>query len=164
MSYGGYKKFEYGERELGASDIDKVSRTYGVSKEEALEQPKTSPIVGYVGAGSVAHYYELAQGPFDEAPMPPNGTAETVAVEIRGESLGSLFDRWLVYYNDVRRPPTLDMLRKLCVVGLHDDRVLVKQLLRGSEPGHFHLFSQIEGLIENVRVDWAATVLAMTPR
>jgi hypothetical protein len=38
-------------------------------------------------------------------------TDSTVAVEIRGESLGSFFDRWIVFYHDVRRLVRADQKR-----------------------------------------------------
>jgi len=56
---------------------------------------------------------------------------------MRGESLGALFDRWLVYYDDIRDPPTTDLLHALCVVGLADGRILVKQLKPGQIDKHF---------------------------
>lgn len=47
---------------------------------------------------------------------------------------------------------------KLCVVGLADDRVMVKRLKRGSEPGRFTLQSVNAPDIENVEVVWASRV------
>lgn len=122
------------------------------------------PIVGYVGAGAEAHYYADAQGPFDTIPGPPGSNAATMAVEIRGESLGSLFDRWIVFYDDVRRPVTQDLIGKLCIVGLHDDRVLIKQIKRSKTAGLFHLLSQTEPPILDVPLLWAAPVRSMAPR
>lgn len=166
ISRGQYIKLERGERRLTSNYIASAAKAFNVGQAMVLDAPATVPIVGYVGAGSVAHYYGEAADPHeaDEAPMPQNGTVDTVAVEVRGDSLGSLFNRWLVYYNEVRTPPTQDMLRKLCVVGLSDGQVLVKQLLVGTMPGRFHLLSQTEGIIENARIDWAARVIAITPR
>lgn len=128
------------------------------------EEMVNVPIVGYVGAGSVAHYYADAQGPFDTVPGPFGSNANTVAVEIRGDSLGPLFDRWLVFYDEVRSPVTSDLIGKLCIVGLADDRVLIKQLKRSRVPGLFHLLSQNDGPILDVEIVWAAQVKNMTPR
>lgn len=163
-SEGGYRKVERSERKVPPKMLERAAEIYEVSKADILYEPPTADLVGYVGAGSEAHYYDIGQGPFDEVPMPSNGTSETVAVEIRGDSLGSVFNRWLVYYDDVKTPPTNDMLRKLCVVGLVDGRVLVKQLFKGSEDGLFHLVSQTEAMIENVEVLWAAVVKQMAQR
>lgn len=121
------------------------------------------PLVGYVGAGSEAHFYALTHENLDEVPAVEGATDKTVAVEIRGDSLGSLFNRWLVYYDDVRRPVTSDLLRALCVVGLADDRVLIKKLHPSPVPGVYDLISENEAPIRGVRVEWAAKVKAMTP-
>ncbi len=133
-------------------------------KTAALATTDSVPVVGYVGAGAVAHYYASGQGGLDEVPAPQNATANTVAAEIRGESLGPLLDGWLVYWDEVRNPPTADMIGRLCVVGLPDDRVLVKQLKASSQPGRFHLISNNEGPIFDAEIAWAALVKSMTPR
>lgn len=164
VSRGQYIKLERGERRLTSDYISAAARAFGVPEALVLSGPAMVPVVGYVGAGAEAHYYADGQGPFDEAPMPDGGTSQTVAVEVRGDSLGSIFNTWLVYYDEVRTPPTKDMLRSLCVVGLADGRVLVKQLLPGGHPGRYHLLSQTQGLIEDAELVWAARVKAMTPR
>lgn len=122
------------------------------------------PIVGYVGAGSEMHHYANADHPNEYVPMISGGNDSTVALQIRGSSLGSVFDTWLVYYDEVRFPPTPDMLGQLCVVGLGDDRVLVKRLRRGSVPSLFNLESVTEALMEDVPVVWAAKVKTMSPK
>lgn len=132
--------------------------------EGGEESPRQVPIVGYVGAGAEAHLFGNGQGPFGEIEAPEGSTDKTVAVEIRGESLGSFFDRWIVFYNDVRDPPGRDMIGKLCVVGLDDGRILIKKLAKGSNAKNFTLLSQFESPIFDVRVEWAARVTNMVPR
>jgi len=122
------------------------------------------PLVGYVGAGAVAHFYGGSQGELGRVPAPDKATADTVAVEVRGGSLGALFENWLVYYDEVRSPVTSDMIGRLCVVGLLDDRVLVKQIKRSKSPGLYHLLSNIEGPILDVEIAWGARVKSMVPR
>lgn len=124
----------------------------------------STPLVGFVSAGSRAHFFADGQGPFDEVRAPEGSTDATVAVEIRGDSLGSFFNEWLVYYDDVRAPVTPDLLGRLCVVGLPDGRVLIKKLKASQTPGHYHLLSQTEEPILDVEVVWAARVRSMTPR
>lgn len=137
----------------------------GTGEEEAAALDRgVVPLVGYVGAGAIATFYSTAQGPFDEVPAPEGATRDTVAVEIRGESLGSFFDRWLVFYDDVRRPVTADLIHKLCVVGLADGRVLIKKIERSKTRGLFHLLSQTETPIFDAELEWAARVKTMTPR
>lgn len=134
-------------------------------KRGAIEpKPKTVDIVGYVGAGAEAYFFG-DQGPVGEAPAPEGATDETVAVEIRGESLGALFDRWLVFYNDVHRPVTAEQINHLCVVGLPDGRILIKKLQKSrAKNGLFHLLSNTEAPILDAEVEWAAKVINMVPR
>jgi transcriptional regulator with XRE-family HTH domain len=144
---------------------DAINQLY----EETVAAPQHSdiesvPLVGYVGAGAAAHFYADSQGEIDRVAAPDDATKDTVAVEIRGESLGELFDQWIVYYDEVRAPVTQDMVGRLCVVGLPDDRVLIKKLKRSRTPGFFHLLSNTEAPILDVEIAWAAKVKSMVPR
>jgi transcriptional regulator with XRE-family HTH domain len=121
-------------------------------------------VVGYVGAGSEAHFYDVSQGGLAEVPAPENATDRTVAAEVRGESLGPFFDHWLVFYDDVRSPVTEDLIGHLCVVGLLNGKVLVKKLQAARTPGLFHLLSQTEAPMLDQEVLWAARVKSMSPR
>lgn len=120
---------------------------------------RTVPLVGYVGAGAAAHFYAVAQGHLEEVAAPEDATEQTVACEIRGISLGKVFDRWLVFYDDVHSPITDNLIGQLCVVGLDDDRVLVKIVQRG-KAGTFDLISNNpeEPPIRGVSIEWAALV------
>jgi phage repressor protein C with HTH and peptisase S24 domain len=131
--------------------------------EDAAPFQVTVKVKGYVGAGAQAHFYAISQGDLDEVPAPEGSTPDTVAVEIRGDSLGSMLDRWLVFYDDVRRPATADLNGRLCVVGLADDRVLIKKLRRQPN-GLWRLLSEREEPIENAEIEWAAAVKNMVPQ
>lgn len=122
------------------------------------------PLVGYVGAGAAAHYYASADEGLGEVAAPDDATPNTVAVEIRGTSLGPLFESWLVFYDEVRSPVTPDLYGRLCVVGLPDGRVLVKRIRPAKTPGVFHLESNTEPTMPDEDVAWAARVKSMTPR
>jgi hypothetical protein len=122
------------------------------------------PLVGYVSAGAATHFFPQDSGHLDEVAAPSDASDATVAVEIRGESLGTFFDRWLVYYDDVRRPVTNDLINKLCVVGLEDGRILIKKIQKSKMRGYFHLLSQTEDPITDARIEWAAKVKQMVPR
>ncbi len=135
------------------------ARTGGEPRSQA-----TVPLVGYVGAGATTHFFAQDSGQLDEVPAIGPVSEATVAVEIRGDSLGTFFDRWVVYYDDVRRPVTPDLVNKLCVVGLEDGRILIKKVARSKSRGLFHLLSQTEDPILDVSIDWAAKVKNMVPR
>lgn len=123
--------------------------------------PSTVKLIGYVGAGATAHYDPADLG---TVPAIEGTTPDTVAMEIRGTSLGEVFDHWLVYYDEVRSPVTPDMIGRLCVVGLTDERVLVKKIERARTLGLYHLLSNTEGPILDAEVAWAARVKSMVPR
>jgi hypothetical protein len=121
-------------------------------------------VMGYVGAGSTAHFYDVDQGNLDEVTPPEGATPSTIAVEIRGESLGTVFNRWLVFYDNIHRPVTPELIGELCVVGLADGRILIKQLQRGKTKGLFNLISSNDKPILDVEVEWAARVDSIARR
>lgn len=163
VSRSQFIKLERGERRLTADYISMAAKAFNVLEADIIADRVTVPLVGYVGAGAQAYFYD-SQGPFEEVPMPENGNENTVAVEARGNSLGSFFNNWLIYYDELRTPPTPEMIGALCVVQLNDQRVMVKKLMRGSEPELYHLLSQTEDPIEDVELEWAARVTSMAPR
>jgi hypothetical protein len=124
----------------------------------------TIPVIGYVGAGGLTYRYAVSQAGLDNVHFGGKKRAETVAVEIRGDSLGASFDRWLVFYDDVAQPVTEDLIGKLCIVALSDDRVLIKTIRRGGRRGLFTLESNTEPPIRDVPIEWAALVTSMRPR
>lgn len=173
-----YAQHENGTRGFRRDAADKYARKFHVGLEWLLtgkgpkeRRPAKLPaseqryvaLVGYVGAGAETHFF-ANDAPLDEVPAPNGTTEETVAVEIRGDSLGSFFDRWLVFYDDVRRPVTTDLINRLCVVGIEDGRILIKKIQRSKSRGLFHLLSQTEPPILDVRIEWAAAVKNMVPK
>lgn len=174
-----YAQHENGTRGFKRDAAEQYARKFHVSLEWLLtgkgpKERKPLPrsadekryvhLVGYVGAGAETHFFANDQ-PLDEVEAPIGATDSTVAVEIRGDSLGTFFDRWLVFYDDVRRPVTTDLVNKLCVVGLTDGRILIKKLQRSKAARHlFHLLSQTEPPILDVQVEWAARVKHMVPK
>lgn len=158
-----------GEREIKAKEIPILAAYFGMDPPARFladyEPAATIPLVGYVRAGATAHFYSTADNPNERVPSVDGATEATVAVEVHGESLGPFFDRWLIYYDDVRSPVTEDLYGELCVVGLPDDRVLVKQIRPSRSPGLFHLYSNtLEPPILDVAVDWAAKVKNLARR
>ena len=171
-TYGAHERAEApGGRDYGPNEALRYGRFFGVTPEWLLtgrkpfpsDEPEQPParkvrVVGYVGAGAEAHLYAVAQGDLDEVDPPPGLTEDTVAVEIRGDSLGAFFNRWLVFYDDVRRPVTPDLIGELCIVGLEDGLILIKQIQRSKTEGLFNLISSTEKPIADVAIEWAARV------
>lgn len=155
-------KIVKGARALSADEMLALASILNVQVPDGVG-PRTVPLVGYVAAGAVAHFFS-DQGEYDRVEAPEGSTNDTVSVEIRGDSLGSFFDEWLVFYDEVRSPVTPDLIGRLCVVGLVDGRVMIKKLRRSKTEGLFHLESNTEGTITDVAVEWAARVKNMVPR
>lgn len=166
-----YKSNENGLAPFSFEQAKAYAEAYGVEPQwlydgsGPMRRSQGVPVAGYVGAGAEAHLFAAGQGPLDHVPGPDDTTASTVAVEIRGESLGPIFNEWLVFYDDVRSPVTPDLHGRLCVVGLPDGRVLIKQVRPSrSRAGLYDLLSQTEGPIRAQEVVWAAKVKSMRPR
>lgn len=168
-----YQSHENGNRGLRPAVAERYGKAYKVAAEWLLygrnrdsraqrPAPGMVPLVGYVAAGAEAHF--LPAGELGEVEAPAGSTESTVAVEMRGDSWGTFFDRWLVYYDEVRRPVTGDLIGKPCIVGLEDGRVLIKRIQRSRSKGLFHLYSPASDPITDVAVEWAAKVKSMVPR
>lgn len=157
------QRLEKGTRGLSKNWATKIAKHVRAIPEELMFGDRTVPIVGIVAAGTAQFSSETHQS-LGRARMPRGGTEETVAVEVRGDSLGGAFDGWLIYYDERREPPTEDMLGALCVIGLVSGQVVVKTLMRGRVDGCFDLFSGAGGApLTDQSVAWAARVAAIMP-
>lgn len=126
-------------------------------------------VIGYVGAGeAVVPIDDHAQGAGESAPFPEGiSPSETlVAVRIKGESMRPMRDGWLLYYKrEQEQGVPDDCLNQLCIVGLADGQVLVKEIRRGYQKGRYNLHSWTAGVDvrEDQNVLWAAKVLSIRP-
>jgi len=152
-----------GERDIRFDEIVSLSLIFGI-EPPIQKTEKTVRVVGLVSAGAAAELWGSSHDMFEEIQAPPEASENTVAVRVIGDSMYGLADDGsYLYYDDVRQEPGADILNKLCIVGLEDDRVLVKRIKRGTEPGLFTLQSLNAPDIENVRVVWAARVTWIRP-
>ena len=157
-------KIVKGKRELAAAEMLALSKITGFPvPEDDDARARTVQIVGLVSAGSDMVSFADGQGPFGEIEAPANATPSTVAVEIRGDSLGPTFNGWILFYNDRREPVSSDLLGKFCVVGLADGRVVAKNITAGQLPGHYNLIANVGPPIYDAEVEWAARVINMAP-
>lgn len=156
-----------GEWLLSGHGVEATDQEH-IDSSDVLGNPERSGrrvrIVGYVGAGSEAHFYAIADEDFEEVDAPEGIGDETVAVEIKGKSWGPLMDTWLVFYDDVRSPITDDLYNETCVVGLADDRILLKKIKREKDGSFTLLSNSNEPPIPHARIEWAAKVTGMRPR
>ena len=160
-----------GARGYAYEDAQTYGRWYGVNPIWLLTgtgEPRRQGIriIGLAGAGPGGSVEFLdPEGELDEAPLIVGVSPDSVAVEVRGDSMrGIAEDGWIVYYEDVHDPPTADLIGEVCVVGLSDGPVLIKKLYRGRDRNTFDLESAAAPTMRDVRLAWAAPVTAILPR
>lgn len=173
-TYFGWKYFTYAQHESGLRGFSRIAKKYALAfrvpvgwllaGEGSPDDGRFVDLVGLVNAGSDAILFAEAQGPFDRVPAPPDAIDSTVAVEVRGDSLGALMNGILVFYNDRRQPVTDDLIGHICVVGLTDGRVVIKAITHGQLPGRFTLLANVGPPIYDAEVEWAARVTDMRPK
>lgn len=165
-----YLGHENGDRNPSRSAAKRYATAYHVRWEWLLEgdgspQPKaTVRIVGDVSETGEIKFYPKEQV-LDAAELPPGGSSLTVAVKVLGGSMrGIADDRWLIYFDHEQRPPTKELIGKLCVVELEGGDVLVRFLQQGRRKGRFDLESWRDSTLRDCRVVWAARVTWIKPR
>jgi len=73
-------------------------------------------------------------------------------------------DGWLFFFDDEKRPPSRDLVGKLCVVGLKNGDVLIRELQPGRKRGRYDLESSNEPTLRDQQVTWAARITWIKPR
>ena len=159
------EKLEKGVREMTRPWAERLAPHLGVSPEYLVfSKGRRSLVVGYASAGGDGLTFADGQGPFEEVDAPAWATDRTVAVRIRGNSLGVHFNGWLAFYDDRRDPPDESLVGLLCICGISDGRVVIKTMRQGSAKRLFHLESITEPTMFDVEIEWAAEVREMRPR
>jgi hypothetical protein len=172
-----------GGRDYSPEEAQRYARQFGVTAEWLLtgyrqmaddkgegsdrleaSTPTKSRISGYIGRGGQLHFYAVAPEDLDEIEVPKLATESTVALEIRGKSMGAHFNHWFLLYDDLRRRPTPELVGALCVVALQDGRILIKQLQQGRAEGQFDLISPAGPSIRDASIVWAANIKGMIQR
>lgn len=123
-------------------------------------------LVGKAGAGPEGEViFNADEQDLGYVEAQSNSTEETVALQVEGDSMrGIANDGWLVYYDDQHQAPDSDLFGELCVVGLENERVLVKFLQPGRGDGLYDLESMNAPTMRDVVVRWAAPVTNIVPR
>lgn len=149
-----------GSRPLKTHEIQIAAEYLGIDPPTPMVR-----VVGTVGADPSGRILHAEGDELDEwVPIPPGGTTQSVAVRVDGHSMRGIAENGsLIYYEDRRDPPGDDMLGYDVVVGLDTGEVLLKRLLRGSQPGLFDLESRAGETRSDQRVLWAAHVTAIIP-
>lgn len=127
------------------------------------------PLVGKIGAGAVVHLLDgdSSQGFAGEQVELPVGVeahSDIQALEIDGDSMHPLQNRWLIFYRLAHDGVTDAEIDKLCVVKLADGTLMLKVLHRGTTHGRFNLESWNAPLLIDQNVTCASPVLSIVPR
>lgn len=158
-------KLERGDLPMSEAWAKRLAPHLGVKPHQLYEGPQI-PIVGYVGAGQRVYAYADMESSGDTITRPPMTTGDLLAVEVRGDSMLPLAEEgWHIVYTAEATVDENEVLNRVCVVQLdEDDSMLVKRVVRGSKPRHYHLVSTNAPMLEDVKLRWAAVVKAIVPR
>lgn len=137
----------------------------GVRPDQLWEGPQI-PVIGYVGAGQRVYAYDDLLDSGETIERPPMTTGDLLAVQVKGDSMLPLAEEgWHIVYTAEATVDENLVMNRVCVVQLDEDgSMLVKRVVRGSKPYHYHLLSLNAPAIEDVRLRWAAVVKAIVPR
>lgn len=166
-----YLGHENGDRNPSRAAAIRYARAYHVRWEWLLEgegMPRSAAItqvvvIGEVVAGSTIILNHDSNKKLVSAPYDANVT--TAAVQVGGASMRGIADEgWIIFFDHVKRPPTQNLIGKLCVVETGDGRLLVRTLQPGRKRGRYDLESPTESTLRDCEIVWAARVTWIKPR
>lgn len=166
-----YQQHERGNRAYDHETAIVYARKFRTSPEHLLfnrgpsQVEPLARIIGRVGANpDDSVVMTTAHDTWDQAPIPPGGSLDSVALEVDGNSMrGVADDGSLIYFDYQQTPPTPDMLGQVVVCEVEGGRVLVKRLLKGSRKDVYDLQSLVGPLLEDQHIIWAAHISAIVP-
>ena len=120
---------------------------------------QTVSVIGYVDSGQkVTSIDDHDLGDGTETVRAPSALGNVVAVRVRGDAMYPQYKEGdLIFYRRQGDDP-FDLVGREVIVQLSDGRMYVKELRRGSKPGHFTLFSHNARPLEDEAIEWAAPV------
>lgn len=89
--------------------------------------------------------------------------SDLVATMMRGHTMGAIKDGWIIYYHDLRRRPTDDLVGELCIVMTEGGKKLIRYLHRGHLPGTWDLVTASGSHMLDVVLQWAEKVVLIQP-
>ena len=158
-------KLERGDLPMTEAWAKRLAPILGVRTDQLWDGPSV-PIIGYVGAGQRVYAYDDLLGGDDRIPRPPMTQGDLLGVEVKGDSMMPLAEEgWHIVYTAEATVDENLVIGRVCVVQLDEDEaMLVKRVVRGTKPRHYHLLSLNAAAIEDVQLRWAAVVKAIVPR
>lgn len=140
-----------------------VCRALGVRPGEILEgEERFSPSVPIVGFVSAGEGWTPIEGIHTEVVDTEIATPDTIAVEVRGDSMSPVYRNGdTLICHRVFGPYVDNLIGRDCVVQTADGRHYVKILKRSSKPNRVTLksYDPLVDDIEDVAISWAAPVL-----
>lgn len=159
-------KLERGELPFTEEWAKRLAPHLGIKPHQLEHDVPQVKLVGFVGAGQRVFAYSDLEGAGESIDRPPMTTGDLLAVEVRGDSMLPLAEEgWSIVYTAEATVDENEVLNRVCVVQLDEDEsMLVKKVVRGTKPNHYHLMSTNAPLIEDAKLRWAAVVKAIVPR
>lgn len=166
-----YLGHENGDRNPSRNAAKRYARAYRVRWEWLLDGEgapalgKVSvKIIGAVAAGATVALYDNPKN-LEQIETPPDAVATTSALQVQGNSMrGIADDGWLIFFDHDHRPPSQDLIGRLCVVQLKSGEILIRTLQPGRSKNLYDLESSIEPTLRDQKVVWAARVTWIKPR
>lgn len=155
----GSRGYPKGKAEVYAKAF-KVGLEWLISGKGEMKGGKTVPLVGFVGAGGgIIPVDDHAQGQgLAEVDAPPSLGKNTVAVQVRGDSMFPAFEDGDILYYDRHEHIPDNLPTGACIAMLADGRCMLKIVRNGSKRGLFSLLSHNAPTIENVALSWVAKI------
>ncbi len=164
IPYGTYSGHENGSRGIKDDEIERYARSFRVSLPWLAyghgspdgNYVATRP-AGYVGAGAEIIVPDDGAA-VEDVELPPGAPPNTTPVIVRGNSMyPRYFDGERIFYLDDHHSPD-ELVGRECIVKLHDGRMFVKILRKGSKKRLFNLESWNAPTIEDQKLEWAAPI------
>lgn len=154
-------KLERGDIPLNDRWLERIANILNCTPTDLLGE--FVPVVGRIGAGGSVIFEDFGHDT-ETVRRPPDTTGELIGLEVIGESMLPKFDPGDVIYisraNDGVDPVDFGAI---CACRLPTGETYLKQLLKGTRPGTYTLRSYNAADMEDVELDWATPVRAITP-
>ncbi len=153
-------RLENGKRDFKREYLENAARVLDVAVADFFTRPEI-PLVGKIGAGG--EVYAIGAYPKGDGMdrIEPDGywSPSAVAVVVSGNSMYDKYHAGDILVYDEQNPEIERFIgRRECIVGLPDERIMVKRVTRGSRDGLYTLTSWNSPPIEDVAVDWCARI------
>jgi transcriptional regulator with XRE-family HTH domain len=160
-----YQQAENGTRPPTRDKITEYAQKFQVSVSWLLTgegtpeetEFKTVPFLGHIDE-KTGKLVENDPGSRPEVTAPPGATKYTVAIRARGG--GRVVNAGaLLYYENRRRPPTDNLINRLCVLALPNNDVMVRRVERGTRNGVYTLTNFIDAPLVDQQPVWVAEIV-----